>query len=65
MSVKKQFHETLSFIDAVFDKRFLNDFILKTGLHLSHGEKRVMDVQKYNTWVQEWKEKYETVRKEK
>jgi hypothetical protein len=58
--MKKQFHETLSFIDAVFDKNFLNEFIFKTRLHLTFGEKKVMDVEKYELWVDEWRKKYET-----
>ena len=58
--LKKQFHETLSFIDAVFDKKFLNDFILKTGLHLTFGEKKVMKAKLYETWVEEWRIKFET-----
>lgn len=60
--MKKSFHETLSFIDAVFDKKFLNEFIFKTRLHLTFGEKKVMDAEKYELWVDEWRTKYETVK---
>ena len=58
--MKKSFHETLSFIDAVFDKKFLNEFIFKTGLHLTFGEKKVMNAEKYEQWVAEWRKNYET-----
>lgn len=60
MPMKKQFHETLSFIDAVFDKKFLNEFIFQTRLHLTFGEKKVMNQKKYELWLDEWRKKYET-----
>lgn len=58
--MKKHFHETLSFIDAIYDKKFLNEFIFKTGLHLTFGEKKVMNAKLYELWVNEWRVKYET-----
>jgi hypothetical protein len=55
--IKKQFHETLSFIDAVFDDKFRKEFIKKTKIHLTFGEKRVMDADKFDSWVEEWERK--------
>jgi hypothetical protein len=60
MPMKKQFHKTLSFVDAIFDKKYLNEFIFRTGLHLTFGEKKVMQKEVYELWVEEWRKKYET-----
>lgn len=55
--LKKQFHETLSFIQAVFDDKFLKEFIKKTRLHMTFGEKKVMQQEKFDQWVDEWERK--------
>ena len=55
--LKKQFHETLSFIDAVFNEKFRKEFIMKTKLHVSFGEKKIMSEERFNSWVAEWERK--------
>jgi len=55
--LKRQFHETLSFIQAVFDDKFLKEFIKKTRLHMTFGEKKVMQQEKFDQWVDEWERK--------
>jgi hypothetical protein len=56
--LKRQFHETLNFIDAVFDEKFTKEFIKKTRIHMTFGEKKVMDENKFDEWVLEWERKY-------
>lgn len=55
--LKRQFHETLSFIQAIYDDRFLQEFIKKTRLHMTFGEKKVMQQEKFDSWVDEWERK--------
>jgi hypothetical protein len=55
--LKKQFHETLSFILAIYDEKFLQEFIKKTRLHMTFGEKKVMQQEKFDSWVDEWERK--------
>jgi hypothetical protein len=56
--LKRQFHETLSFIHAVYDEKFLKEFIKKTKLHMTFGDKKVMKESTFDDWVQEWERTY-------
>jgi hypothetical protein len=55
--LKKQFHETLSFIDAIYGDKFTKEFIKKTRLHMTFGEKKVMQPKRYDSWVEDWERK--------
>jgi hypothetical protein len=57
--LKRQFHETLSFIQAIFDDKFRKEFIKRTRIHMTFGEKKVMDEKKFDEWVEEWERKNE------
>ena len=56
--LKRQFHETLDFILAVYGEKFLNEFIKKTKLHMTFGDKKVMKETIFDDWVEEWERKY-------
>jgi hypothetical protein len=57
--LKKQFHETLSFIDAVFSDKFRKEFTKRTRLQLTFGEKPLMKKETFDAWVLEWERKHE------
>jgi hypothetical protein len=52
--LKRQFHETLSFINAVHGEKFLKEFIKHTKLHMTFGDKKVMKETTFNLWIEEW-----------
>ena len=56
--LKRQFHETLCFIDAVFGDTFLQKFIKKTRLHMTIGNQKVMKQETFDLWVAEWERKF-------
>jgi hypothetical protein len=56
--LKRQFHEALNFIDAVFSDKFRNEFIKRTRLQLTFGEKPLMKRELFDAWVVEWERKY-------
>lgn len=56
--LKTQFHETLCFVLAVHGENFLKEFIKKTRLEMTFGDRKLMKVQTFDEWVQEWERKY-------
>lgn len=56
--LKKQFHETLCFIQAIFDEKFLQEFIKQTRLHMTFGDKKVMQQAMFDEWLKEWERMY-------
>ena len=58
LMLKRQFHETLCFIQAVYGENFLQDFIKKTELHMTFGNLKVMKQETFQEWVEEWERKF-------